>query len=125
MAGFTGALLLANFAVLMAWESMRGSYGRRDRVRPGGQPRARARREQRSVLLLGVHGGPRTTAITHDSAQVTYTRTGRPQLAVGVPDVLADAVTSVLAILALAAGKWLGAWLDPLMGIVGAVLVAR
>lgn len=40
--------------------------------------------------------------------------------------VLADAVTSLLAIGALVAGKYLGAdWLDPLMGIVGGVLVAR
>jgi cation diffusion facilitator family transporter len=38
--------------------------------------------------------------------------------------VIADAATSVLAIIALFAGKWWGAnWLDPLMGIVGAVLV--
>ncbi|MDR6538775.1 CDF family Co(II)/Ni(II) efflux transporter DmeF [Variovorax soli] len=39
--------------------------------------------------------------------------------------VLADAATSVLAILALAGGWLYGwGWLDPLMGIVGAVLVA-
>ena len=39
--------------------------------------------------------------------------------------VLADAATSVLAILALVGGMWWGAdWLDPLMGIAGAVLVA-
>ena len=40
--------------------------------------------------------------------------------------VLADAVTSVLAIAALLAGKFLGwVWLDPLIGIVGAVVIAR
>ncbi len=40
--------------------------------------------------------------------------------------VLADAVTSFLAIGALLAGKFFGLnWLDPAMGIVGAVLVAR
>ncbi|MEZ5503292.1 MAG: CDF family Co(II)/Ni(II) efflux transporter DmeF [Halioglobus sp.] len=40
--------------------------------------------------------------------------------------VLADALTSLLAIAALLAGKYLGArWLDPVMGIVGAALVAR
>lgn len=38
--------------------------------------------------------------------------------------VLADAATSVLAIVALVGGKvWGAAWLDPTMGIVGAVLV--
>ncbi len=40
--------------------------------------------------------------------------------------VLADAATSVLAIVALAGGWWLGwSWLDPAMGLVGAVLVGR
>lgn len=39
--------------------------------------------------------------------------------------VLADAATSVLAILALIGGWWYGwFWLDPVMGLVGAVLVA-
>jgi cation diffusion facilitator family transporter len=40
--------------------------------------------------------------------------------------VVADAATSVLAIVALAGGKlWGAAWLDPAMGLVGAVLVTR
>ena len=40
--------------------------------------------------------------------------------------VLADALTSVLAIVALLAAKFYGAnWLDPLMGFVGAALVSR
>ena len=40
--------------------------------------------------------------------------------------VLADALTSLLAIVALLAGKHMGAiWLDPVMGIVGAAVVAR
>ncbi|MYM63953.1 CDF family Co(II)/Ni(II) efflux transporter DmeF [Pseudomaricurvus sp. HS19] len=40
--------------------------------------------------------------------------------------VLADALTSLLAIVALVAGKTLGwSWLDPLMGIVGAVIITR
>ena len=40
--------------------------------------------------------------------------------------VMADAVTSVLAIAALIGGKYFGAgWLDPAMGLVGTVLVGR
>jgi len=40
--------------------------------------------------------------------------------------VLADALTSVLAITALVSGKFLGwTWLDPVMGMVGAVIIAR
>jgi cation diffusion facilitator family transporter len=39
--------------------------------------------------------------------------------------VIADAATSVAAIVALAGGWWLGwSWLDPVMGIVGAIVVA-
>jgi cation diffusion facilitator family transporter len=40
--------------------------------------------------------------------------------------VLADALTSVLAIVALLAGRTLGwTWMDPVMGIVGSVVIAR
>lgn len=40
--------------------------------------------------------------------------------------VLADALTSVLAIVALLAGLFLGwPWLDPAMGVVGAIVIAR
>lgn len=40
--------------------------------------------------------------------------------------VLADALTSVLAIAALLAGRFLGwTWMDPVMGIVGATVIAR
>lgn len=40
--------------------------------------------------------------------------------------VLADALTSVLAIIALLAGKYKGwIWLDPVMGIVGALVITR
>jgi cation diffusion facilitator family transporter len=40
--------------------------------------------------------------------------------------VLADALTSILAIIALVAGKFLGwNWFDPIMGIVGAIIITR
>jgi len=40
--------------------------------------------------------------------------------------VLADALTSLLAIAALVSGKYLGwTWLDPVMGMVGAIIIAR
>jgi cation diffusion facilitator family transporter len=40
--------------------------------------------------------------------------------------VIADALTSVLAIAALLSGRYLGwVWMDPVMGIVGAIVIAR
>ena len=40
--------------------------------------------------------------------------------------VLADALTSILAIVALSAGRFLGwVWMDPFMGIVGAAVISR
>jgi len=40
--------------------------------------------------------------------------------------VLADALTSLLAIAALTAGKYLGwTWMDPVMGLVGSIVIAR
>jgi cation diffusion facilitator family transporter len=49
-----------------------------------------------------------------------------PNLRAAYLHVLADAVTSVLAIGALLTGRYLGWWfLDPAMGIVGGVLIAR
>jgi len=40
--------------------------------------------------------------------------------------VLADALTSLLAIMALLSGKYFGwAWMDPIMGIVGAIIITR
>ena len=40
--------------------------------------------------------------------------------------VLADALTSLLAIIALLSGKYFGwGWLDPVMGIVGAIIITR
>jgi cation diffusion facilitator family transporter len=40
--------------------------------------------------------------------------------------VVADALTSVLAIIALLSGRYLGlVWMDPVMGIVGAIVIAR
>lgn len=39
---------------------------------------------------------------------------------------LADALTSLLAIVALVLGKFLGwNWLDPIMGVVGAIIITR
>ena len=50
----------------------------------------------------------------------------REKVVPGRAYVLADALTSVLAIAALLAGRYLGwVWMDPVMGLVGAVVIAK
>jgi cation diffusion facilitator family transporter len=70
----------------------------------------------------------------HDHAHVAHAHAEHPiatadgghdlNLRAAYVHVLADALTSVLAILALAAALWLGwQWLDPLVGVLGAVVI--
>ncbi|TKD50676.1 CDF family Co(II)/Ni(II) efflux transporter DmeF [Sphingomonas baiyangensis] len=66
-------------------------------------------------LLAGGGGGHHGHAHHHDN-----------NLRAAYLHVLADALTSVLAIVALVAGRYLGwGWLDPAIGIIGAVIIAR
>ena len=68
-----------------------------------------------SVLILG--GG---------SHQIDHEHRHDHNLRSAYFHVLADALTSLLAIFALLTAKYAGlVWMDPVMGIVGAVLVAR
>lgn len=61
----------------------------------------------------------------HDHAQEDAPQARDMNMESAYVHVLADAFTSVLAILALSAGLWLGwNWLDPVMGIVGAGVIA-
>ncbi|KMM78375.1 CDF family Co(II)/Ni(II) efflux transporter DmeF [Pseudomonas deceptionensis] len=71
-----------------------------------------------SALLLG-HG--------HDHDDHGHAHHGSDNnLKSAYVHVIADALTSVLAIVALLAGRYLGwVWLDPVMGIVGAIVIAR
>lgn len=61
----------------------------------------------------------------HDHAQVSGR--GRDEnLHAAWMHVVADAITSVTAIAALVCGRWLGwIWMDPLMGVLGSLLIAR
>lgn len=61
----------------------------------------------------------------HDHAHHHYGHSHDLNLRAAYLHVLADALTSVFAIVALLAGKFMGlSWLDPLMAIVGSVLIA-
>jgi cation diffusion facilitator family transporter len=88
-----------------------------------------------SVLILGVHhdghGHEHKPGADQEPSHAHRGTTGAGHhadhnLRSAYLHVLADALTSLLAIAALLAGKYFGLyWMDPLMGIVGAVLVAR
>jgi cation diffusion facilitator family transporter len=131
LGGYTGAVLLAGFALVMAGESV----ARLLTPAPIAFDWAIAVAvlgllvNGISVLLLGGHGEGHDHHHGHRHHEHgDHHHHGGPDynLRSAYLHVLADALTSVLAILALLAGKYLGAaWLDPVMGVVGAVLVAR
>jgi cation diffusion facilitator family transporter len=130
LAGYTGAILLAMFALLMAWESLARLV----------EPVPIAFNQALLVAVLGLlvnglsvwilgvesenghhhhHSEDNDKGHHHDHDHDHNLRSAYLH-------VLADALTSLLAIFALLAGKYLGwSWLDPVMGIVGAALVAR
>jgi cation diffusion facilitator family transporter len=119
LAGFASAVLLAIFAATMAWESVDRlvspipiALDQALLVATAGLVVNGA-----SALILAVpgHHDHRHHADHHDH-----------NLRGAYLHVLADAFTSLLAIGALLAAKLFGAvWLDPVMGVVGAVLVTR
>jgi len=74
-----------------------------------------------SALLLG-HGHSHG----HDHSDHDHHHGHDNNLKSAYFHVIADALTSVLAIVALLAGRYLGwVWLDPVIGIVGALVIAR
>jgi len=128
LGGFTGAVLLAVFALMMAVESLVRLLN----------PVAIVFNQAIAVALLGLLVNGVSALILgvgdHDHAHDSESRHDHDHdhhhqdhnLASAYLHVLADALTSILAIVALLAAKYFGLiWMDPLMGIVGAVLVAR
>lgn len=78
-----------------------------------------------SALLLG-HGHSHDHDHHHDHGHHHHDHGTDNNLRSAYLHVIADALTSVLAIAALLAGRYLGwVWLDPAMGIVGALVIAR
>lgn len=134
LGGFTGALLLAGFAIGMAFESCRRifepvaiDFDRAMLVAALGLVVNAA-----SALILG-HGPdggsgahPDHDGHPHHDRRAHGGSGADHNLRSAYLHVMADALTSLLAIIALLAGKYMDArWLDPVMGIVGALLVAR
>jgi cation diffusion facilitator family transporter len=130
LGGFTGAVLLALFALMMAVESI-GRFV---------SPVAIAFDQAIFVAVIGllINGasvlilGHKQDQDAHQHHHNHHDHDHAPHhhhdhnLQSAYFHVLADALTSLLAIFALLAAKYAGlVWMDPLMGIVGAILVAR
>ncbi|HZG27598.1 MAG TPA: CDF family Co(II)/Ni(II) efflux transporter DmeF [Ensifer sp.] len=136
LAGFTSAIVLAMIALLIAWESVM-------RLRA---PVAINFREAILIAVLGLavnlvcawllkddhhhHGhshGHDHGHDHHDGGHDHHGHGGKDQnLRAAYVHVLADAFTSVLAIVALTLGSLYGwSWLDPVMGVVGSLVIAN
>ena len=128
LGGFTGALLLALFALGMAWESVIRllephpiDFNNALLVAVVGLIV-----NLLSMVILGSHGHGHGHGHEHDHVHKAGDGHRDHNLRSAYLHVLADALTSVLAIGALLAGKYAGlTWMDPLMGVLGALLVAR
>ena len=119
LAGFASAVVLVLFALLMVIESV-------DRFM---HPVPIAYNEAILVAVLGLIVNGVSVAMLrdrHSHHDGGGSHRHDHNLLAAYLHVLADALTSVLAIAALLAAKYVGlTWMDPLMGIVGGILVAR
>ncbi len=127
LGSFASALLLGVVAALMAFESVRRL------VSP--EPIQYEPALAVAVIGLGVNllsawllkgEHPHAEHAHHDHAgpHHHHAHAGDLNLRSAYAHVLADALTSLLAIAALLAGLWAGwAWMDPLMGVVGAGVI--
>jgi cation diffusion facilitator family transporter len=129
LGGFSGAVLLAMFAVMMVAESLVRlidpvdiAFNRAIFVAVVGLAV-----NGLSMFILNYRGAPQGnhhhgSDRRHDHGHGHHDHNLRSAYL----HVLADALTSFLAILALLTAKYVGLiWMDPLMGIVGAAMVAR
>lgn len=122
LGGFAGAVLLGVFAVMMAAESVERlinpvqiAYNQAVLVAVIGLVVNGG-----SVLILGVHDHD------HEDHDHSHDQGHDHNLRSAYLHVLADALTSVLAIFALLTAKYYGlVWMDPVVGIAGAILVTK
>ncbi|WP_159590294.1 CDF family Co(II)/Ni(II) efflux transporter DmeF [Chelativorans xinjiangense] len=126
LAGFASAIVLVLIALLIGWESLLRLLNPVNISFP----------QAISVAVLGLivnlvsawllRGGHFHDHHAHDHHAHDHGRHRDHNLRAAYLHVLADALTSLLAIVALTAGSMFGwIWLDPMMGIVGALVIAR
>ncbi|PZU49406.1 MAG: cation transporter [Sphingomonas sp.] len=132
LAGFASAMVLGLVALGIAWESLLRLFEPRDVA--FGQATivaviGLAVNVVSALLLMGGHGHHHHHHGDHDQHHDRHhghaSGHGDNNLRAAFIHVIADALTSVLAIAALLAGRFMGwTWLDPVMGIVGAAVIA-
>ena len=122
LGGFASAVTLAVVAVMMLVESVARMF----------DPQAIHFNEAIVVAVLGLVVNLLSALLLKDDHHhhhhhgESHHHTHDHNLKAAYMHVLADALTSVLAIVALVAGKYFGwVFLDPLMGIVGAYIILR
>jgi cation diffusion facilitator family transporter len=119
LAGFASAVVLALFAVMMGAESVKRFLN----------PVPIAYDQAIVVAVLGLVVNGISVFVLRDRHDHHHGDVGHHHdhnLRAAHLHVLADALTSLLAIGALLAAKYFGAaWMDPAMGVVGGVLVAK
>ena len=123
LGGFTGAILLAIFALFMGFESVLRLINPVEIVFNQAIVVAVLGLIVNGVCVFILGGGGHSHSHHHGDAHAHHHDLN---LKSAYLHVIADALTSVLAIFALLAAKYFGlVWMDPLMGIVGAILIAR
>lgn len=122
LGGFTSAVVLAGVALLMAAESLQRLF----------VPETIRFDEALLVAAVGLVVNLVSALLLHGSGHDHAHCDGGHHhhhdhnLKAAYLHVVADALTSVLAIVALLAGRQMGwVWLDPVMGVVGALVITR
>ncbi|MGD9321049.1 MAG: CDF family Co(II)/Ni(II) efflux transporter DmeF [Desulfobacteraceae bacterium] len=125
LGGYTSAVVLAVIALMMLWESARRLVS----------PVPIRFNEAILVACLGLvvnllsayllMGSPHGHG-ERDEHEHEHNHHQDHNIRAAYLHVIADALTSVLAIIALTTGRFFGwVWMDPIMGIVGALIIAR
>lgn len=117
LGGFASAVALAVVALLMAMESIVRML----------DPQAIHFNEAIGVAVIGLIVNLVSGWMLDDHHDTDHEHEHQDHnMRAAYMHVLADALTSIFAIIALIAGKYFGwIWLDPIMGVVGAIVISR